>query len=92
MPALVVTKGGEAGLFVPLAKRVVVVGRDQAAAIAIILHLVDFGPAAVCGLFYFLRGEISLARLRELMKPEAVEHAVEDEKIVPAKVFRQGEA
>ena len=31
MPALVVTRGSDAGLFVPLAKRAVVVGRDQAA-------------------------------------------------------------
>jgi len=56
------------------------VGRDQAAAIAIILHLVDFAPAAMFGLFYFLRGDINVARLRSLTSTSAVEHAVEDEK------------
>ena len=49
-------------------------------------RLSAIAPAAVFGLFYFLRGEISLARLRELMQPDAVEHAVEDEKIAPANV------
>jgi len=57
--------------------------KEQAAAVAIVMHLVDFGPAALFGLFYFLRGDINFERLRNLSKPEAVEHAVEDEKIVP---------
>jgi glycosyltransferase 2 family protein len=59
------------------------VEKEQAAAAAIVLHLVDFGPAALFGLFYFLRGDVNLERLRNLIKSEAVEHAVEDEKIVP---------
>jgi len=57
------------------------VAKEQAAAIAIILHLVDFAPAALFGLFYFLRGDVNFARLRSLMATTAVEHAVEDEKI-----------
>jgi len=60
------------------------VEKEQAAAAAIVLHLVDFAPAATFGFYYFLRREISFARLRELMTSDAVEHAVEDEKIVPA--------
>jgi glycosyltransferase 2 family protein len=60
--------------------------KEQAAAVAIVMHLVDFGPAALFGLFYFLRGKVNLDRLRNLTKPEAVEHAVEDEKIVPDSV------
>ena len=59
------------------------VEKEQAAAVAIVLHLVDFGPAALFGLFYFLRGDVNLERLRSLTKPEGVEHAIEDEKIVP---------
>ena len=84
------TPGGAAGAFHAATGAGLVflgVEKEQAAAVAIVLHLVDFGPAAAFGLFYFLRGEISLARLLELIKPEAVEHAVEDEKITPAKVL-----
>jgi hypothetical protein len=51
---------------------------------AIIMHLVDFAPAAVVGLFYFLRGEVNLARLRAMISVKAVEHAVEDEKVAMA--------
>jgi len=32
-------------------------------------------------MFYFLRGDVNLARLRALASTEAVEHAVEDEQI-----------
>jgi hypothetical protein len=47
----------------------------------IILNLVYFAPALLFGLYYFLRSDISVARLRQLSSPEAVEHAVEDEEI-----------
>ena len=81
------TPGGAAGAFHAATGAALVllgVGRDQAAAIAIILHLVDFAPAALFGLFYFLRGDINVARLRSLTSATAVEHAVEDEKVVLA--------
>jgi glycosyltransferase 2 family protein len=81
------TPGGAAGAFhaVTAAALVVLgVGRDQAAAMAIIMHLVDFAPAALVGLFYFLRGEVNLERLRALISVKAVEHAVEDEKVAMA--------
>ena len=81
------TPGGAAGAFHAATGAALVllsVGRDQAAAIAIILHLVDFAPAALFGLFYFLRGDINVARLRSLTSTSAVEHAVEDEKVVLA--------
>ena len=61
------------------------VGREQAAAIAIILHLVDFAPGALFGVFYFLRGDVNVSRLRAMISSSAVEHAVEDEKIVLAR-------
>jgi hypothetical protein len=57
------------------------VAREKAAAVSIMMHLVDFGPAVFFGLFYFVRGDINLSRLRSLTSPEAVEHAVEDEPI-----------
>jgi glycosyltransferase 2 family protein len=80
------TPGGAAGAFeAATGAGLVFLGilKEQAAAVAIVLHLVNFGPAALFGLFYFLRGDVNLSRLRDLIKPEAVEHAVEDEKIVP---------
>lgn len=79
------TPGGAAGAFHAATGAALVllgVRLDQAAAIAIILHLVDFAPAALFGLFYFLRGDINIARLRSLISTSAVEHAVEDEKVV----------
>jgi uncharacterized protein (TIRG00374 family) len=79
------TPGGAAGAFHAATGAALVllgVRLDQAAAIAIILHLVDFAPAALFGLFYFLRGDINIARLRALISTSAVEHAVEDEKVV----------
>lgn len=81
------TPGGAAGAFHAATGAALVllgVGRDQAAATAIILHLIDFGPAALFGLFYFLRGDINVARLRALMRVKAVEHAVEDEPVTLA--------
>ena len=88
------TPGGAAGAFhAATGAGLVFLGirQEQAAAVAIVLHLVDFGPAAAFGLFYFLRGDVSLARLRELTKPEAVEHAVEDEPIEVGKALNEKE-
>ena len=53
------------------------------------MHIVDFGPAVVFGFFYFVRGDINLTRLRSMMSPEAVEHAVEDESIVPDEIAHE---
>ena len=43
------------------------------------LHLADFGPAAVFGFFYIIRGDLSISRLRAMISPENVEHVVEEE-------------
>ena len=78
------TPGGAAGAFHAATGGALVllgVGVEKAAAIAIVLHLVDFAPAALFGLFYFLRGDINVARLRASTSTSAVEHAVEDEKV-----------
>jgi hypothetical protein len=53
--------------------------KETAAALSIVLHLVDFGPALLFGLFYFIRGDLSLARLRSLISPEAVDTLAEDD-------------
>ncbi|HKY27023.1 MAG TPA: lysylphosphatidylglycerol synthase transmembrane domain-containing protein [Pyrinomonadaceae bacterium] len=88
--SLVPTPGGAAGAFhAATAASLVFLGvaKETAAAISIVLHLVDFGPAVVIGFFYFVRGDINLKRLRTLASPEAVEHAVEDESIASEEVL-----
>jgi uncharacterized membrane protein YbhN (UPF0104 family) len=84
--SLVPTPGGAAGAFhAATAAGLIFLGvaRETAAAIAIVMHVVDFGPALVFGFFYFIRGDINISRLRSLTSSEAVEHAVEDEPIAP---------
>src|ERR1041385_372730 len=81
------TPGGAAGAFhAATAGALILLGvaRDRAAAISIVLHLVDFAPAALFGLFYFLRGDVKFSRLRKKVSAAAVEHAVEDEQIALA--------
>src|SRR5436309_1987295 len=81
------TPGGAAGAFHAVTAAALIllgVGRELAAAIAIVLHLTDFAPGALFGVFYFLRGDINVSRLRTMISSSAVEHAVEDEKIVLA--------
>lgn len=82
--SLVPTPGGAAGAFhAATAAGLIFLGvqRDTAAAVSIVLHLIDFGPAFVFGLFYIVRGDINLSRLRARTSSESVEHAVEDEPI-----------
>ena len=72
------TPGGAAGAFHAVTGGALIllgVPAEQAAAVAIFIHLVDFVPAALFGLFYFLRGDVTLARLRLLMS--STERAVD---------------
>jgi uncharacterized membrane protein YbhN (UPF0104 family) len=90
--SLVPTPGGAAGAFHAATAAALIflgVARETAAAVSIVMHLINFGPAVIFALFYILRGDISLSRLRLLTSSEAVEHAVEDEKAVPDEVFGQ---
>jgi uncharacterized protein (TIRG00374 family) len=92
--SLVPTPGGAAGAFhAATAAGLMFLGvaRETAAAISIVMHVIDFGPALVFGIFYFIKGDISLSRLRSMTSSEAVEHAVEDEAILPDEVFVQKE-
>jgi glycosyltransferase 2 family protein len=84
--SLVPTPGGAAGAFhAATAAGLIFLGveRETAAAISIVMHVIDFGPSVIFGFFYFVRGDINFARLRSLSSPEAVEHAVKDESITP---------
>jgi len=84
--SLVPTPGGAAGAFhAATAAGLIFLGvsRETSAAISIVLHVIDFGPAVLFGFFYVIRGDLNLSRLRSLASPETVEHAVEDETLVP---------
>src|SRR5262245_23147956 len=65
--SLVPTPGGAAGAFhAATATGLLFLGvrqKETAAALAIVMHLVDFGPALLFGLFYVIRGDLSLAKL-----------------------------
>lgn len=86
--SLAPTPGGAAGAFhAATAYGLLFLGvatLEQAAAVSIVIHLVAYAPALFIGLYYFLRGDISIARLRELTSSEAIEQAVEGEEIEPA--------
>jgi uncharacterized protein (TIRG00374 family) len=82
--SLVPTPGGAAGAFhAATAAGLIFLGvaREEAAAISIVLHLVVFAPAVVFGLYYFLRSDVSLERLRSLATTDArdTEHPDEAE-------------
>jgi len=92
--SLVPTPGGAAGAFhAATAAGLVFLGvpLETAAAVAIVLHMIDFSPAIVFGFIYLIKGDINLSRLRSVTSSEAVEHAVEDEAIVSEEIFVPGE-
>lgn len=75
--SLVPTPGGAAGAFhaATIAGLLFlgVENRETAAALSIVLHLVDFGPALLFGLFYVIRGDLSFSKLRTLISPQSEE-------------------
>ena len=92
--SLVPTPGGAAGAFhAATAGSLIFLGvpKETAAGVSIVMHLVDFGPALVFGLFHVIRGDINISRLRTLTSPEAVEHAVEDDDVIPEELLPQSE-
>ncbi|HEU4834457.1 MAG TPA: lysylphosphatidylglycerol synthase transmembrane domain-containing protein [Pyrinomonadaceae bacterium] len=71
--SLVPTPGGAAGAFhAATAAGLLFLGipKSTAAALSIVLHLVDFGPALLFGIFYLIRGDLSLSKLRTMISPE----------------------
>jgi uncharacterized protein (TIRG00374 family) len=90
--SLVPTPGGAAGAFhAATAASLIFLGvpRETAAAVSIVMHVVDFGPALIFGIYYSIRGDINLSRLRSLTSSEAVEHAVEDEQVLPDELLAE---
>ncbi len=73
--SLVPTPGGAAGAFhAATAAGLLFLGvkKETAAALSIVMHLVDFGPALLFGLFYVIRGDLSFSKLRTLISTEPV--------------------
>jgi uncharacterized protein (TIRG00374 family) len=71
--SLVPTPGGAAGAFhAATAAGLLFLGvkKETAAALSIVMHLVDFGPAVLFGVFYVIRGDLSLTKLRTMISPE----------------------
>jgi glycosyltransferase 2 family protein len=80
--SLVPTPGGAAGAFhAATAAGLLFLGvhKETAAALSIVLHLVDFGPALLFGLFYVIRGDLSFSRLRAMLSPEPVKPVIKEE-------------
>ncbi|HEX8068840.1 MAG TPA: lysylphosphatidylglycerol synthase transmembrane domain-containing protein [Pyrinomonadaceae bacterium] len=78
--SLVPTPGGAAGAFhLVTAAGLSFLGvlEAKAKSVSIVLHLVLFAPAFFFGLYYFLRSDVSLARLRGLAVAEAEEARTE---------------
>ncbi|MCA1622270.1 MAG: flippase-like domain-containing protein [Acidobacteria bacterium] len=76
--SIVPTPGGAAGAFHAATAGGLIflnVEREQAAAVSIVMHLVYFAPALFFGIYYFLHGDISVARFKGLLDSE---HAVEE--------------
>jgi glycosyltransferase 2 family protein len=76
--SVVPTPGGAAGAFHTATAGVLIllnVDPETAAATAIIMHLVYFGPAIFFGFYYFLRGDIGIEKLKNLF---SVEHTTEE--------------
>jgi uncharacterized protein (TIRG00374 family) len=72
--SVVPTPGGSAGAFhAAAAKGLEFLGLDPnlAASIAIVYHLIAFGPPFLIGLFYLIRDDISFSQLREMIAGES---------------------
>lgn len=80
--SVVPTPGGAAGAFHAATMGGLIflnVEREQAAAASIAMHLVYFAPALIFGLYYFVRGDISIASFKNLLSSEHAVEEIEDE-------------
>ncbi len=80
--SVVPTPGGAAGAFHAVTAGALIflnVEQNDAAATAIAMHLVYFVPALIFGIYYFLHGDMSIARFRSLLSSEHAEDEVLEE-------------
>lgn len=78
--SLIPTPGGAAGAFhLATAQATVMlgIGKEQAMASAIVMHLVYFAPAILFGIYYFLHGDISMRRFKRLLSRESAVDEIE---------------
>jgi uncharacterized membrane protein YbhN (UPF0104 family) len=71
--SIVPTPGGAAGAFHFATARGLIflnIDAEPAAAASIAMHLVYFAPAVFFGLYYFLHGDMSLARFKNLLSTD----------------------
>ncbi|MBL8192155.1 MAG: flippase-like domain-containing protein [Acidobacteria bacterium] len=81
--SVVPTPGGSAGAFhAAAAKALEFLGTEPnlAASVAIVYHLIAFGPPFVMGLFYLIRHDISFHQLREMIASETKSQALTEVK------------
>jgi glycosyltransferase 2 family protein len=89
--SLMPTPGGAAGVFhAATAGSLMLLGvtRDKAAAVSIVMHLIDFGPAVFFGIYYIVRGDVSIAKLRTLTArdDQGADHGLLSGATVPCQV------
>ncbi len=80
--SVVPTPGGAAGAFHAATAGGLIflnVEPNDAAAVSIAMHLVYFVPALIFGIYYFLRGDMSVARFRSLLSNEHTEDEILEE-------------
>lgn len=90
--SLVPTPGGAAGAFHVATARGLTflgVGEAKATAVSIVLHLVVFAPALFLGLYYFMRSDVNLSRLRGAAREAGSES---DEAATRIEFGREGKA
>ncbi len=80
--SIVPTPGGAAGAFHTATAASLLflnsnIRTEDAAAVAIAMHLVYFAPAVFFGLYYFIHGDISIERFRGLLSGENAEREIE---------------
>lgn len=77
--SIVPTPGGSAGAFHAAAAKALEflgVEANLAASIAIVYHLIAFGPPFILGLYYLIRYDISFNKLREMIASEGEQHTL----------------
>lgn len=82
--SVVPTPGGAAGAFHTATAASLLFLRpdmrtEDAAAVSIAMHLIYFSPALIFGLYYFLHGDISIERFRNLLSSEHAAEEIESE-------------
>lgn len=80
--SIVPTPGGAAGAFHAATAGALIfmnVPTEEAAAVAIAMHLVYFAPAVFFGLYYFFHGDISIERFKNLLSSEEAVEEIESE-------------